>query len=156
MCILFCYLADEKLDIGYDLILLSNRDEDFQRPAIQAHVWKNTKYALGGSISCSIKKTSFGKCFCLSIKGQDQTALREGGTWLCLNTVQSRIGVLLNLPSQLFAEKNSNAQSRGFIVPNYVNNPEVTLDSYMEELQRTKSHYTGFNFLGLERQPDSK
>ncbi len=49
MCILFCYIADEKIDIGYELILLSNRDEDFQRPASQAHVWKNTKYALGGS-----------------------------------------------------------------------------------------------------------
>ena len=49
MCILFCYLQDEKIDIGYELILLSNRDEDFQRPAKQAHVWKDTKYALGGS-----------------------------------------------------------------------------------------------------------
>lgn len=50
MCIIFCYIANEQSgDIGYDLILLSNRDEDFQRPASQAHVWNNTKYALGGS-----------------------------------------------------------------------------------------------------------
>ena len=49
MCILFCYLQDETIDIGYELILLSNRDEDFQRPATPAHVWKHTKYALGGS-----------------------------------------------------------------------------------------------------------
>ena len=48
MCILFCYLADEKIPTGYELILLSNRDEDFRRPAIQAHVWKDTTYALGG------------------------------------------------------------------------------------------------------------
>ncbi len=52
MCILFCYIADDKIDIGYELILLSNRDEDFQRPAIPAHVWKNTKYALGGLHIC--------------------------------------------------------------------------------------------------------
>jgi hypothetical protein len=89
-------------------------------------------------------------------QGQDQTPLREGGTWLCLNTVQSKIGVLLNLPSRLLEEKKSNAQSRGFMVSNYVNNPEINLDSYMEELQKTKTNYTGFNFLGLERQSGSK
>ncbi len=89
-------------------------------------------------------------------QGQDQTPLREGGTWLCLNTVQSKIGVLLNLPSRLLEGKNSNAQSRGFMVPNYVNNPEVNLDMYMDELQKTKLNYTGFNFLGLERQAESK
>jgi uncharacterized protein with NRDE domain len=49
MCILFCYLQNGNVDIGYEVILLSNRDEDFQRPAIQAHVWKDTKYTLGGS-----------------------------------------------------------------------------------------------------------
>jgi uncharacterized protein with NRDE domain len=152
MCILFCYIADEKIDIGYELILLSNRDEDFQRPASQAHVWKNTKYALGGSRIVQLdKKKEFLLC-----KGQDQTASREGGTWLCLNTVQSKIGVILNLTSRLFAEKNINAQSRGFLVPNYVNNPEMTLDSYMEELQKSKMNYTGFNYLGLERQSESK
>ncbi|CAF1688174.1 unnamed protein product, partial [Adineta ricciae] len=42
MCILFCYLQDENIDTGYELILLSNRDEDFQRPALHAHVWKDT------------------------------------------------------------------------------------------------------------------
>ncbi|CAF3408139.1 unnamed protein product [Rotaria sp. Silwood1] len=135
MCILFCYLQNDNIDIGYDLILLSNRDEDFQRPAKQAHVWKDTKYALGG---------------------QDVTPLREGGTWLCLNTVQSRIGILLNLSSHLLEEKNINAQSRGFIVSNYVNNPEINLDTYMDELQKTKTNYTGFNFLGLEQQSESK
>lgn len=82
--------------------------------------------------------------------------MREGGTWLCLNTVQCRIGVLLNLTSKLFPEKNPNAQSRGFIVPNYINNPEINLDTYMDELQKTKVNYTGFNFLGIERQSDSK
>ena len=90
------------------------------------------------------------------LKGQDRTALREGGTWLCLNTVQGKIGVLLNLTSRLFAQQHVNAQSRGFLVPNYVNDPEVTLDSYMEELQKSKINYTGFNFLGLERQADLK
>lgn len=72
-----------------------------------------------------------------------------------MNTVQSKIGILLNLTSNLFEQKNPNAQSRGFLVPDFVNKPEVHLDSYMEELQKTKMNYTGFNFLGLERQAES-
>ena len=73
-----------------------------------------------------------------------------------MNTVQSKIGILLNLSSGLVGRKNINAQSRGFLVPDYVNNPQVNLDSYMEDLQKTKMDYTGFNFLGLERQLESK
>ena len=89
-------------------------------------------------------------------KGQDQTPSREGGTWLCMNTVQSKIGVLLNLTSNLFPEKKSNALSRGFLVPNFVNNPQTNLDLYMDELQKTKMNYTGFNFLALEQQAETK
>ena len=50
MCILFCYLHDQTFQFGYDLILLSNRDEDFHRPALSAHVWNDTHFVLGGSI----------------------------------------------------------------------------------------------------------
>ena len=89
-------------------------------------------------------------------KGQDQTTSREGGTWLCLNTVQSKIAVLLNLPARLCGGKKPNAQSRGFLVSHFVNDPQITLDAYMDELHKTKMNYTGFNFLGLERRPESK
>ena len=52
MCILFCYIRQngEKCDMGYELILLSNRDEDFQRPTMAAHVWPHTNFILGGMI----------------------------------------------------------------------------------------------------------
>ena len=47
MCILFCYVReDDQHDLGYDLIVLSNRDEDFHRPAPPAHIWKATTFAL--------------------------------------------------------------------------------------------------------------
>jgi uncharacterized protein with NRDE domain len=49
MCILFFYLSDDNIDLGYDLILLSNRDEDFQRPAIPAHIWNETRFVVGGA-----------------------------------------------------------------------------------------------------------
>jgi uncharacterized protein with NRDE domain len=90
------------------------------------------------------------------IKGQDQTLAREGGTWLALNVVQSRIGVLLNLPSHLRENNKGNAQSRGFLVPNFLTNLERNLDTYIDELQTTKSTYTGFNFIGLERKMNSQ
>ena len=153
MCILFCYVGeDDQRDLGYDLIVLSNRDEDFHRPALPAHVWKATSFALGGLIESRnehLPTFSFRQ-------GQDQTLAREGGTWLCLNTVHRRIGVLLNLPSRVLEEKKPQAQSRGFLVPDFVNDPAMTLDAYVNELQKTRTNYTGFNLLALEQQRESR
>ncbi|CAF1247363.1 unnamed protein product, partial [Didymodactylos carnosus] len=129
MCILLCYNhTSNDEDIGYELILLSNRDEEFHRPSLAAHVWPETNYILGG---------------------QDITPSREGGTWLGFNT-QGRIGVLLNLPKSTDHESD-NKKSRGFIVPNYVNNMSVGLDCYMKNLNETKMNYNGFSFIGFER-----
>ncbi|CAF1317355.1 unnamed protein product, partial [Didymodactylos carnosus] len=129
MCILLCYNhTSNDEDIGYELILLSNRDEEFHRPSLAAHVWPETNYVLGG---------------------QDITPSREGGTWLGFNT-QGRIGVLLNLPKSTDNESD-NKKSRGFIVPNYVNNMSVGLDYYMKNLDDTKMNYNGFSFIGFEK-----
>jgi len=55
----------------------------------------------------------------------------------------------------MFKEKISNPLSRGFLVTDYINHPENNLDSYMDELQKSKLNYTGFNLLGLERDSNS-
>lgn len=57
MCILFCYTQrdDEKCDLGYELILLVNRDEDFGRPTLPAHVWPKTNFVLGGKNYFSVQ-----------------------------------------------------------------------------------------------------
>ena len=89
-------------------------------------------------------------------QGKDQTLVREGGTWLCLNTVHRRIAVLLNLTSRILEEKKANAQSRGFLVHDFVNDPAMTFDAYMDELQKTRTNYTDFNLLALEQQDESK
>ena len=83
-------------------------------------------------------------------------ASREGGTWLCLHTKQGKIGVLTNISSAVMSKKNPNALRRGFIVPDYVGNSEMDLDSYMERLQSSKINYIPFSFLGFERQSKSK
>ena len=84
-------------------------------------------------------------------QGQDQTASREGGTWLSINTVHSKIAVLLNLPSRVLEQKRPEAKSRGFLVRDFVNNEHAHLDSYIDHLQKIKTDYTGFNFLALEK-----
>ena len=67
-----------------------------------------------------------------------------------------RIGVLLNLPSRILEEEKAQAQSRGFLVPDFVNDPAMTLDTYMDELQQTRTNYTGFNLVALEQQKESR
>jgi uncharacterized protein with NRDE domain len=89
-------------------------------------------------------------------KGRDQLASCEGGTMLSLHTKQGKIGTLINISSAAIGQKNPNALRRGFIVPNYVNNSDIDLDTYMERLQSNKINYIPFSFLGFERQSKSK
>lgn len=53
-------------------------------------------------------------------------------------------------------KRNPNALRRGFIVPNYVNNDEIDLHTYTEQLQANKINYIPFSFLGFERSSKSK
>lgn len=39
MCILFAYVNPKPEPGGYKIILASNRDESFSRPALPAHEW---------------------------------------------------------------------------------------------------------------------
>ena len=73
-----------------------------------------------------------------------------------MNTKQGKIGTLINISSAAIEQENPNAHRRGFIVPNYVNNSEIDLDTYMEQLQSSKINYVPFSFLGFERQSKSK
>lgn len=97
------------------------------------------------------KHAFFSNKFLRRNSGQDQTSSREGGTWLSMNVVQEKIGVLLNLPSRLKDKQIEQALSRGFLVPNFVNDDKVELDSYFEHLNTIKMNFTGFNYLGLQR-----
>jgi uncharacterized protein with NRDE domain len=67
MCIIFCYVQqhDEKYDTGYELIVLFNRDEDFQRPTMAAHVWPQTNFVLGGK-AVLVNRQMIYICCCFS------------------------------------------------------------------------------------------
>ncbi|RLU26897.1 hypothetical protein DMN91_000695 [Ooceraea biroi] len=75
MCILFVY-RNPNADAGsYRLIVASNRDEAYRRPASAAHYWEKHPECLGGI---------------------DMEPGKEGGTWLALS-MKGKAAVILNL-----------------------------------------------------------
>ena len=50
MCILFIYRNQNPSSGSYRLILVSNRDEFYERPAKPAHYWKDQSGNLGGKL----------------------------------------------------------------------------------------------------------
>lgn len=48
MCILFFILNENARGDEYKLILASNRDEFYSRPALVAGRWKENEYVIGG------------------------------------------------------------------------------------------------------------
>lgn len=55
MCIVFIFRNPDADSDSYRLILTSNRDEYFKRPALLAHYWKNHPECLGGMLKTSLK-----------------------------------------------------------------------------------------------------
>ncbi|KAL0867865.1 hypothetical protein ABMA27_008555 [Loxostege sticticalis] len=114
MCILFLYVGSKDDSGDYSLILASNRDEYYDRPASNMVSWEEDPSVYGGR------------------------DLQEGcntGTWLALSPVRKKLGVLLNLPGSV----KPGAKSRGKLVADYVKsnlNTKEYIDnmgSYIEE-----------------------
>lgn len=53
MCILFIYRNPNADVRSYRLIIASNRDEAYKRPASSAHYWEKYPECLGGTIELS-------------------------------------------------------------------------------------------------------
>lgn len=54
MCILFIYRNPSADVKSYRLIIASNRDEAYKRPAASAHYWEKHPECLGGMIKISV------------------------------------------------------------------------------------------------------
>lgn len=54
MCILFIYRNLNADTRSYRLIIASNRDEMYKRPALSAHYWDQHPECLGGMIKISV------------------------------------------------------------------------------------------------------
>lgn len=128
MCILFLYIDPEPKENGYRLIIATNRDEFYKRPA---------KFAE------KIRENGI-------IGGQDMEPGREGGMWLGISQPKKnnfRFGALLNVTGE--ARNGSGVGGRGFIVTDYLTTDKTT-ENYIEGLLDGQTKYNAFNFVVVE------
>ncbi|CAB3222143.1 unnamed protein product [Arctia plantaginis] len=115
MCILFIYNGSGDPQSDYSLILISNRDEYYDRPTQNMTIWSEDPVIVGGR----------------------DLEIHDGGTWLAVSPTYKKIGVLLNLPGA----SKENAKTRGKIVVDYVKSKE----SVQEYIENTKNYIKNCN-----------
>ncbi|CAG9791559.1 unnamed protein product [Diatraea saccharalis] len=126
MCILFIYVGLNDDEGDYSLVIASNRDEYYDRPAQEITQWVEDPEVFGG---------------------RDLQPGSGGGTWLAISPSRRKIGILLNLPSD--QKDNKSAQSRGKIVADYVKSKTVTRD-YIDAMKSYIMQCNGFVFVTAE------
>ncbi|XP_050353406.1 transport and Golgi organization protein 2 [Nymphalis io] len=124
MCILFVYNGANEIESDFSLILISNRDEFYERPAQCMAPWSEDQCVYGG---------------------RDLETGCEKGTWLAVSSKYKKIGLLLNLPGV----KKENAKSRGTVVANYVKT-DLKISEYIESIKNYTSNCNEFNFVSIE------
>ena len=105
----------------WPLVIASNRDEFFDRPALPLAQWQ----------------TAAGQCI---ISGRDVLA---GGTWLGM-TPAGRVALLTNVREPAASSKQTAAKSRGELVMRWL---ESALDAEQFMAQTDSSAYGGFNLV---------
>ncbi|WP_281646930.1 NRDE family protein [Parendozoicomonas sp. Alg238-R29] len=104
-------------DSDHPLIMLSNRDEFYQRPTRKAHFWDKHPDIFGG------------------------LDLRAGGTWLAVST-KGRLAAITN-----FRELDTSGErSRGELTSGFLNT-DVTAEVFLKQVHTRNKQYAGFNLL---------
>lgn len=128
MCILFIYVNNNGKPIPgeYRLVLISNRDEYYTRPAKEAAPWDESPFVIGG---------------------RDMEPGREGGTWLAISGKDGvvKIGALLNVSGET---KPNVTLGRGPIVANYLQG-SLSNEEYAKQLLST-DNYGPFNLVSVQ------
>lgn len=114
-------------------ILLSNRDEFFERPSLACHRWTENPFILAGK----------------DLKKQDQ------GTWLGIHTRSGHLAVITNVRESgsgvTFPMSDTNQplefNSRGKLVRDFLMNETIPIDVYLNQISLTNVDYPGFNLL---------
>ncbi|CAG5047656.1 unnamed protein product [Parnassius apollo] len=109
MCIVFLHIDSPNSNSDYKLILISNRDEYYDRPAQKMNSWAEDASIYGG---------------------RDLQPGCENGTWLAVSTSLKKIGILLNLPGM----NKQHAHSRGKIVENFVKS-DLSIKDFIESMK---------------------
>jgi uncharacterized protein with NRDE domain len=120
MCLLLMALNTHST---YPLVLLTNRDEYYDRPSTSACFWDEAPDILAGK------------------------DLRAGGTWLGINR-KGRIAALTNYrdPSSI----KEGAPSRGRLVSEFLLGDREPLE-YIKRLNRVAGRYNGFNLIAGDK-----
>jgi uncharacterized protein with NRDE domain len=117
MCLISMQLSQHA---SYKLILVANRDEQYDRPSLPAHFWPEHPDLLAGK------------------------DLRDRGTWLGI-TKQGRIAAVTN--SYLTTDQESDKKlSRGNLVMDYLTGSMGPGD-YLNQIRQQRSDYNGFNLI---------
>lgn len=104
----------------FPLILIGNRDEFYARPTANLHQWENTTIPVYG--------------------GRD---LKEGGTWMGMNT-QGSFAALTNYrdPAHMADDK----PSRGILLRDFLSG-DIPLEEFHRLLRSRGTAYNGFNII---------
>lgn len=116
MCLLLMALNTHP---DYQLILLANRDEHYERPSASARFWDEAPFLLAGK------------------------DLQGGGTWLGV-TRKGRIAAVTNYRDPSAVKED--APSRGRLVSNFLLGQEGAIE-YLDSLAREAGKYNGFNLI---------
>lgn len=127
MCIIFFIVNENAKDDEYKLILASNRDEFYARPALPAGRWSEDEGCIGG---------------------RDMEPGREGGTWLAISTKNNtfKFGALLNITGET---KVDNVLPRGDIVSNYIKS-SISNAQYCQNFVESDKKFNFFNLITIE------
>ncbi|XP_029664974.1 transport and Golgi organization protein 2 [Formica exsecta] len=121
MCILFMYRNPNAAIKSYRLIVATNRDETYKRPALSAHYWKKHPECLGGI---------------------DMEPGKEGGTWLALS-MKGKAAVILNLVNEE-NKNNSSKKSRGSLIRNFITSSD-SIETYLNQLHKENMNGQPYN-----------
>ncbi|KAG8189611.1 hypothetical protein JTE90_018967 [Oedothorax gibbosus] len=126
MCLLLFYVNPDAGPDDIYLVLVSVRDEIFDRPTKLAEFWKEHPHVIGGT---------------------DQEPGKEGGTWLAMSK-SGKIGVLLNIlqpDDDILPDK----KGRGFLAADYVVQ-EANYIEYLKNLSTEGKNYNEFLLVTMD------
>jgi len=108
-----------KQNTEYPLVLMANRDEFYQRPTLQASVWKNQPEIVAGK------------------------DLQGNGTWMGISK-SGKWAALTNY--RALSEMRKDAPTRGSLVTDFLVN-NYSPEEYLTIVKNDPNNYNGFNLL---------
>ncbi|XP_050312895.1 transport and Golgi organization protein 2 homolog [Anthonomus grandis grandis] len=135
MCILFLHTNPDPQDNEYRLIVATNRDEYYTRPAKAAYKCPETGVIAGRDMEPGREYGSWLGC---TIKNELDNELTEGKKFCfsCLTNISGN-------------NKVPNAAGRGELVIKYLEGT-ATFPEYIDKLKNTDVSFNGFNLIGVE------